>query len=328
MSPMGITAIKQRFCVPWEAVLHEENYEEGRRKAREAEHRSDLQSDTDMTDKRPNRKRMRSVRLAPLGVEVESEEEDDGPPLPKRNPPALAVSAFSLNPTPVPATVTPTVLPPVPTVPDFSVNHTPVPATLTPTVPATPTPIFLPPVSDPKTFTQLSPLSEVLSWEPGRSAPSLLREVLTKLEMVLDQQSTILQIIQRQNASPTISRVEGLPMVDMMALQALEQSLQSEEEIDKLINYLGVIGGMNTKDCVWKMMGRVFTNELARNLNWRGINGKVALSKLKIKDIITRAVRKNPLASGASESDVESVMKRWLQLAADREGGRKRRMLE
>ncbi|KAL2096964.1 hypothetical protein ACEWY4_006171 [Coilia grayii] len=117
-------------------------------------------------------------------------------------------------------------------------------------------------------------------------------------------------------------------MVDMIALQALEQSLQSEEEIDKRINYLGVIGGMNTKDCVWRIMGSVFTNQLARHLNWRGINGKVALSKLKIREIIIRAVRKNPLASGASESDVESVMKRWLQLATDREGGRKRRMLE
>lgn len=36
-------------------------------------------------------------------------------------------------------------------------------------------------------------------------------------------------------------------------------------------------------------------------------------------------VRKNPLTSKASESDVESVMKKWLQLAAYREGGRRRR---
>ncbi|CAB1325821.1 unnamed protein product [Coregonus sp. 'balchen'] len=34
---------------------------------------------------------------------------------------------------------------------------------------------------------------------------------------------------------------------------------------------------------------------------------------------------RNPITSRASERDVESVMKKWLQLAADREGERKRR---
>lgn len=39
------------------------------------------------------------------------------------------------------------------------------------------------------------------------------------------------------------------------------------------------------------------------------------------------AVRRNPITGAAAEAEVEKVMKRWLQLAADRDGGRKRRLL-
>ena len=40
------------------------------------------------------------------------------------------------------------------------------------------------------------------------------------------------------------------------------------------------------------------------------------------------AVRRNPLTANAAEADIEATMKRLLQLASDREGGRKRRMLK
>lgn len=56
---------------------------------------------------------------------------------------------------------------------------------------------------------------------------ALLREVLTKLEMVLEQQTTILQRLQHHDAPAEL--VEGLPIEDLSGLTAMEQNLQNSE---------------------------------------------------------------------------------------------------
>lgn len=53
------------------------------------------------------------------------------------------------------------------------------------------------------------------------------------------------------------------------------------------ITALSVIGGIDTKDTVWRVMKHCFTNSLAKQLNWRGINGKTAFRRLQLKDVIT-----------------------------------------
>lgn len=50
---------------------------------------------------------------------------------------------------------------------------------------------------------------------------------------------------------------------------------------------LNVIGGVDIKDSVWRVMKHCFTNSLAKQLNWRGINGKTAFHRLQLKDVIT-----------------------------------------
>ena len=54
-----------------------------------------------------------------------------------------------------------------------------------------------------------------------------------------------------------------------------------------LITALSVIGGVDVKDTVWWIMTKVFTNSLAKQLNWRGVNGKMAFHSLQLKDVIT-----------------------------------------
>lgn len=50
---------------------------------------------------------------------------------------------------------------------------------------------------------------------------------------------------------------------------------------------LSVIGGVDIKDTVWRIMKNLFTNSLAKQLNWRGVNGKTAFHSLQLKDVIT-----------------------------------------
>ena len=52
------------------------------------------------------------------------------------------------------------------------------------------------------------------------------------------------------------------------------------------ISYLGLSGGMTTKESVWRIMAKLFTNTLAKNINWRGRNNKQKIENLTIKRVI------------------------------------------
>ncbi|XP_077091506.1 uncharacterized protein LOC143742509 [Siphateles boraxobius] len=159
---------------------------------------------------------------------------------------------------------------------------------------------------------------------------SLIREMLTKQEMILDQQQSILRILNAKQLQDTNSKIEDglLPVKDFESLKRLEQKLLSPDLKENLINNLGLVGGFDVKDTVWRIMRRTISNELAKIINWKGVNGKISLAALHLKDVVIAAVRKNPLTASAAEMEVEGTMKRWLQLAADRDGGRKRRLLQ
>ncbi|XP_064806417.1 uncharacterized protein LOC135523574 isoform X4 [Oncorhynchus masou masou] len=150
----------------------------------------------------------------------------------------------------------------------------------------------------------------------------LIREMLTKQEMILEQQTLILRLLQTAQQNGAEYAIEGglLPLKDQQSLQRLEIDLQGADFKLKLINHLSLVGGCDVKDVVWRLMRHTISNALAKNMN-----RKISLGSLRLREVLIAVVRKNPLTSKASESDVESVMKKWLQLAAYREGGRRRR---
>ncbi|XP_028254481.1 uncharacterized protein LOC114453560 [Parambassis ranga] len=299
----------------WEVrtLFTTESYEEGRRKAREAEMTSDLLSEAEACGQRPRRKKKRVQLGPPGGLErVESEEDRPSPPTKNLPAPAPIIQPPSMPVTPLPI--------PQPMYTDLSTNSGPPP-----------------PVHYSEMLQSWEPVNEMPSlpshhtyrWAPQQSEPALLKEVLTKLEMVLDQQSTILRLLQHQVApGPGVEQIEGLPLQNLVALQNLEQSLQSPDYKEKMINYLGAIGGADVKDTTWRVLKKLISNTLAKSLNWRGVNGKTSVAGLNLREVIIAAVRRNPIVGVVAEAEVEQITKRWLQLATDREGGRKRRLLE
>ncbi|KAA0721245.1 hypothetical protein E1301_Tti018142 [Triplophysa tibetana] len=285
-----------------------DSYEEGRKKAKEAETWSDLQSDAEVSGQRLPRRKTKSVRIGPPGGQARCSLDSEGeyaPPPKQIHPPAPIINF----PTVTPATTLPAEAP--------ATSH--------------------------DSFTEM-----LQNWEPMDEIPLLqgcqtsrgtpqqssetgmLREVLTKLEMVLDQQTTILRLLQLREVQVQPFDIEesSLPLQDLPHLHSLEERMQQSPEYkQKLVNWLGLIGGTDVRDCTWRILKRVIANSLAKNLNWRGVNGKTSLATLQLRDVVISAVRRNPLTANAAETDVEGTMKRWLQLAADREGGRKRRLL-
>lgn len=52
------------------------------------------------------------------------------------------------------------------------------------------------------------------------------------------------------------------------------------------------IGGENMKKTVRRLLAFMFANKVAREINWMGKGGKLAFSKLKIKDVLTSKFKK------------------------------------
>ncbi|XP_042610030.1 uncharacterized protein LOC109079198 [Cyprinus carpio] len=280
-----------------------------------------------MSGQKPPRRKMKSVRIGPPGGCLMDSEEESGPPPKQLLPPAPTVNLPVVIPnttfTPVPITTLPAAAAPPPqgTYTEMLQNWQPMDD--------------VPPLRSCQTF-RIAPQQS--------SEPALLREVLTKLEMVLDQQSTILRLLQlREDQGQLLNIEEGLlPLQDLPQLLSLEQRIQQSPDYkQKLINWLGLIGGADVRDCTWRILKRLIANSLAKNLNWRGVNGKTSVATLQLREVVIcsleetartklAAVRRNhqPITANAAEMEVEGTIRRWLQLAADREGGRKRRLLE
>ncbi|KAK2850382.1 hypothetical protein Q7C36_009165 [Tachysurus vachellii] len=140
----------------------------------------------------------------------------------------------------------------------------------------------------PSTARQQPPLCQTSSQPPA----ILLREILTKQEMILDQQNTIMRILQSTHR----------PRPD-------------------------VHDGAKFRDhTMWRVLKATFTTAVARGMNWRGVNGKIGVQRLVITEVVIGAVRQNPLSAKASNKDIETNIIKWLHLAGDREGGRRERM--
>ncbi|KAJ8004341.1 hypothetical protein DPEC_G00158170 [Dallia pectoralis] len=131
---------------------------------------------------------------------------------------------------------------------------------------------------------------------------SVIRTILTNQEVIKDQMGILVKLVHQ-----------------------LKRQLLDEEFKKTLTMTLAQRGGTAVKDTVWRMMGYLLTNELARQMNWKGANGKAAFKNLILRGIINEAVRRNRLTATSTDQETELWIKRWLHLAGDRDGGRRAR---
>ncbi|XP_030608516.1 uncharacterized protein LOC115796315 isoform X2 [Archocentrus centrarchus] len=162
------------------------------------------------------------------------------------------------------------------------------------------------------------------------STAAILRRLVTNQELIMEQLKIITLTLSKVQGQPgggeEVLEKDIFPLKDISTLLAVEKRVREEADFkQKMITALSVIGGVNIKDTVWRIMKNIFTNSLAKQLNWRGVNGKTAFHSLQLKDVIAGTVRRNHLTATATEQEVETFIKRWLHLAGDRDGGRRER---
>ncbi len=49
----------------------------------------------------------------------------------------------------------------------------------------------------------------------------------------------------------------------------------------------GLAGGESVKSTVWRVLKQAIKNDLAKNISWRGLNGKVPFEKLHLRAVVT-----------------------------------------
>ncbi|XP_073728202.1 uncharacterized protein [Misgurnus anguillicaudatus] len=166
---------------------------------------------------------------------------------------------------------------------------------------------------EPSCVRSSEPQQENEGQRPGTSTLSglvtLLHRVITNQEMKMDHLKFILMTMQKTGeparGQDPFER-EMLPLQDTTSLLALEKRLREEDDLkNKMIMALSVIGGLDIKDTVWRVMKHCFTNCLAKQPKWRGINGKTAFQRLELKNVTTATVRKNKLTAMATDQEVE-----------------------
>ncbi|KAK7138671.1 hypothetical protein R3I93_015939 [Phoxinus phoxinus] len=157
-----------------------------------------------------------------------------------------------------------------------------------------------------------------------------IRKILANQEMIKEQMGTLVKLVydlkklSTTEDSPTLN-TDCFPLSSFQQLQVIEGQLQQEDYKTAVINTLALRGGTTVKESVWRILSFLLSNDMARQINWRGINGKAAFKDTSLKPVINAAVRRNRLTATATDQEIEHWTKRWLQLAADRDGGRRAR---
>ncbi|KAL7845649.1 hypothetical protein AOLI_G00238410 [Acnodon oligacanthus] len=149
--------------------------------------------------------------------------------------------------------------------------------------------------------------------------------------MIMDQLKVSLKTVQDLQDRSAHAVIQGsipdeglIPLKDLNSLQHTESELRDYPDLKKsMITSLGLQGGFDVKDTVWRVMRCTVTNSLAKQLNWRGINGKAGFQNLLLKEVIIGAVRRNSGTSKATVQETEMWIKRWQHLSKDREEGEK-----
>ncbi|XP_050413197.1 uncharacterized protein LOC126827739 [Patella vulgata] len=167
---------------------------------------------------------------------------------------------------------------------------------------------------------------------PKPVAPAYMLQIITMLEKI-NQRMDDMEKTQREqtgklNQLLIVAGVAGpelelpaslkLPMSTIVECNGVMMSLKDKSTKESLILHLSTIGGTNAKEVTKRIMKVLFTDTLATHYNWKGKGDKTAFSTLIFKDIIERAVRKNPMTRYATDLEINECIKNWLRYAPER----------
>ncbi|KAL1279608.1 hypothetical protein QQF64_026281 [Cirrhinus molitorella] len=159
--------------------------------------------------------------------------------------------------------------------------------------------------------------------------------ILTLLENVKEQQMQLAAAVNNLSArlgtqTPVAEMPHqfNIPLATMPEVEEFEEWLKDSRNAQakqNMISALGGIGGQNTKKATWSILSSLFSAVVAKQINWKGVNGKKCFKEMQTRSVLIRAVRNNQCFSSATDTEIDCHTIRWFNLACDRGGGRKER---
>ncbi|CAL8378931.1 unnamed protein product [Arctogadus glacialis] len=89
-------------------------------------------------------------------------------------------------------------------------------------------------------------------------------------------------------------------------MQDMDPEGEETEQLLELVEVitLGLAGGADAKDTVWRILKQAIKNDLAKKISWWGMNGKISFENLHLKAVVMDAVRRNPSCSTATDVQI------------------------
>ncbi|RXN16502.1 hypothetical protein ROHU_027488 [Labeo rohita] len=173
------------------------------------------------------------------------------------------------------------------------------------------------------------PGSRVTTPQRGENCLAAEVHILSLLETIKQQQDQLVAKVNylssRLNSTPgpdvEMPNNIHFPLENLEAVEAFEMFLKEPSNgpaRQKVISSLATIGGQDVKRVTWNILGRLFTDEVSHQINWKGVNNKKPFSRMATKTLLFSAVRKNTLTQSATEAEVTKHAIRWFTLATDR----------
>lgn len=118
-----------------------------------------------------------------------------------------------------------------------------------------------------------------------------------------------------------------LPVSSVDHLKRLNDHLADESNFTQCCRYFSTLGGNNSKDATRRILQHMISHEVSLQMNWKGRGQKHAFQTYQnVIDLIYRSVVQIPLCHLTTVAETENEIKNWLRFAADRYGGRSKRL--
>ncbi|KAF7252185.1 hypothetical protein EG68_08469 [Paragonimus skrjabini miyazakii] len=97
-------------------------------------------------------------------------------------------------------------------------------------------------------------------------------------------------------------------------MQLLKVKLEDAALYKKLLIFLTSVGGTSIGECTRNVMKTLKTDDVAKNINWRGANNRMSIACTPLATAIVESVMKKGY-HGVSHADGKMTIQRWIQKA-------------
>ncbi|XP_061748332.1 uncharacterized protein LOC133546572 isoform X3 [Nerophis ophidion] len=131
------------------------------------------------------------------------------------------------------------------------------------------------------------------TWRRGRMANNVSCsaaevQILSLLETIKHTQDQLVAKVNFLTSGLSSTEVEmpaniQFPLEQLEAVEAFLNEPSNSSVRQRVISSLAAIGGQDVKRVTWNILGRIFTDEVSHQINWKGVINKKSLSRMATK---------------------------------------------